>query len=467
MPGVSAAAIYARISSDQDGTALGVGRQLEDCRRVATELGWDVADEYVDNDVSASSGKRRPEYERMLGDLAEGTRDAVLVYHVDRLTRRPKELEQFLDVISTARVRHVRFVSGGDLDVSNGDGLMVVRMLAAVAANESATKSRRMKRKLDQRAESGLPHGGYSRPFGYADDKITVLPEEARVIRVLADRFIAGESLRSLATWLDEQGIRTVAGGPWRTPVLRAMLASGRIAGLREHRGQVVGRAAWDGIISAESRGRILARAAERAVSGRRTPRSYLLTGLLRCGKCGNALYSSRRETTRRYVCLSGPDHEGCGRLTVVAAPLEDLIAEAVLFRLNTPEVADALAGRVRRNDRTSTLGQQLADDRMQLDELAQLYAGKEITAREWLTARQPIEGRIRATERTLAQLTDSAVINGLPGHGEPLRAKWTSLNLSRQHAIVAAILSHATVAAGSVGARSLDPNRVTPHWRL
>jgi hypothetical protein len=110
----------------------------------------------------------------VLTDLADGARDAVLVYHVDRLTRWPIELEQFLDVLTAAKVRHVRFVAGGDLDIGNGDGLMVLRMLLAVAANESATKSRRVKRKMEQNASAGLPHGGYRRPFGYADDKITI-----------------------------------------------------------------------------------------------------------------------------------------------------------------------------------------------------------------------------------------------------------------------------------------------------
>src|SRR3954464_4593695 len=103
-------AIYARISSD-DGTALGGARPVEDCRKLAAELGWEVAEEYVDNDVSAYSGKRRPAYERMLADICDGYRDAVLVYHVDRLTRRPIELEQFVETVTAAGVRHVRFVS--------------------------------------------------------------------------------------------------------------------------------------------------------------------------------------------------------------------------------------------------------------------------------------------------------------------------------------------------------------------
>ncbi|MGZ6527028.1 MAG: recombinase family protein, partial [Actinomycetota bacterium] len=48
-----AAAIYARISSDRDGLALGVERQLADCRELASRKGWPVAEEYIDNDISA------------------------------------------------------------------------------------------------------------------------------------------------------------------------------------------------------------------------------------------------------------------------------------------------------------------------------------------------------------------------------------------------------------------------------
>jgi site-specific DNA recombinase len=117
MSNPAAASIYARISSDQDGTALGVTRQLADCRELAARLGWTVAEEYVDNDLSAFSGKRRPAYEQMVADIADGHRDAVLVYHVDRLTRRPIELEQFVDTVTAAKVRHVRFVSGADVDI--------------------------------------------------------------------------------------------------------------------------------------------------------------------------------------------------------------------------------------------------------------------------------------------------------------------------------------------------------------
>jgi len=463
---VRAAAIYARISSDVEGSGLGVQRQLEDCRKLADSLGWQVAEEYQDNDLSAYSGKRRPGYEQMLADLRDGDRDAVIVYHVDRLTRRPIELEQFLEAIDKAKVRHVRFVVG-DTDLSTGDGLMVVRILAAMAANESATKSRRVKRKLEANAAAGLPHGGALRPFGYDQTRVTVVESEAVIIRKLAERFLAGESLRSLATWLDEIEVQTVAGKPWRTTTLKAVLASPRIAGLRQHRGEVVAPAAWPAIITEDQHRRIHALMQRKAASGRRAARRYLLSGLLRCGKCGGKLFSAARQDTRRYVCLSGPDHGGCGRLTVVADPVERLIAAGVLFRLDTAELADALAGRTATNEAMSGIADALVKDREQLAELAEAYGNRLVTLTEWLSAKKPIEQRIERAAKRMSRASNTDALHGLIGQGQALRASWHGLNLDRQTTIIAAVLDHAVIAPGVLGSRSLDPQRVRPFWRL
>jgi DNA invertase Pin-like site-specific DNA recombinase len=460
------AAVYARISSDIEGSGLGVKRQVEDCRRLAASLGWIVAEEYIDNDLSVYSGKAQPAYQRMLDDLRDGLRDAVIVYHVDRLTRRAVELEDFVTAVDTAKVRQVRFVVG-DMDLGTGDGLMIARMLGAMAAHESATKSRRVRRKMEQNAVAGLPHGGWHRPFGYDEDKVTVRADEAAVIRTLVARFLAGESLRSLAVWLDSEGVRTVSGKEWRTPTLRAMLTSGRIAGLREHRGVVVGSGIWEPIISEHDHRRVLTRMAERKVTGRRTPQRYLLSGLLRCGKCGNVLYSSPRKTTRRNVCLSGPDHGGCGQLAVVADPLERLIADAVIYRLDTPALADALAGKAAKDEQGAAVAERLSADQAQLDELAQVYAAGDITMREWISARKPIQERVRDAERRLSRATRTDALHGLVGNGDALRTQWAGLNLDRQHAIVCAILDHAVIAPGTHGARALDRDRVQPVWRL
>src|SRR3954471_21164706 len=91
-----AVAVYARISQDRDGDGQGVKRQVADCRAEAARRGWPVAEVYVDDDVSAYSGKVRPAYARLVVDLADGHRDAVIVWHLDRLHRSLMELEHFV-----------------------------------------------------------------------------------------------------------------------------------------------------------------------------------------------------------------------------------------------------------------------------------------------------------------------------------------------------------------------------------
>lgn len=354
-----------------------------------------------------------------------------------------------------------------DIDLGSDDGIFTLRIFAAFAAKESGRRAARLRRKHQELAEQGKPNGGSRRPYGYEWDRVSVVPAEAEVIRTLVARFLAGDSLRSLAEWLNDEGVPASTGGPWHTNTLRGVLSSPRTAGLREHNGAVVGPATWEAIITEDEHLRVLARMAERATSGRRTPQTYALSGLLRCGKCGHTLYSSRREHSRRYVCLRGPDHGGCGRLTVVADPVERLIADAVILRLDTPELEASLTGRAKDDDRGAALAQEIAADRAQLDELAHAYAAKQVTMREWLAARRDVEDRIAAAERALARTTRSDALQGLVGHGQALRQTWQVLNIDRQHAIIRAVLDHAVIGPGVSGARTLDPARVQPVWRL
>src|SRR5699024_2290295 len=68
------AAVYARISKD-DGEALGVARQVEDCTALAAQRGWQVVGTYTDNNVSATHAKVRPQYQRMIADIEAGAVD--------------------------------------------------------------------------------------------------------------------------------------------------------------------------------------------------------------------------------------------------------------------------------------------------------------------------------------------------------------------------------------------------------
>ncbi len=355
----------------------------------------------------------------------------------------------------------------GELNMGTGDGLAMLRVMVTFAALESDAKSRRGRRKMLELAQAGKPHGGGWRSFGFNDDRATVREAEAAVIRDLAARALAGESLTSLCRWLQDHNVPTVGGKQWRTPTVRGLLLHPRISGQRVHQGQPIGPAVWPAIIPAEQQDRLRALLTDPGRRTNRTARRYLLSGMVRCSRCGSPMFSVPRFEQRRYLCRSGADFGGCGRMAVSAAPLEEFVAEAVLLRLDSPELDAALTGRAQDNAHAAGLSEQVAADTAQLEELAGLYASKAITAAEWIAARNPIEARRTETRRRITQLTSSSALDGLIGNGRELRAAWQTLNLTRQVAIVKAVVDHVMMSPGTCGARALDPNRFQIIWRL
>ena len=343
MPLPRSVAIYARISKDVTGERLGVERQLEDCRALARELGWVVGDEYVDNDMSAYSGKVRPEYRRLLADVRSGTRDAVIAYHADRLHRSPVELEEYIEVCEAFKAE-TRTVRAGVLDLTTASGRTIARIHGAIARGESDRMSERMRRGNQQRAEQGRPRINGPRPFGYERDGVTLRPDEAAIVADLVDRFLARESLSSLVRWLNDNEIPTVTGqGRWYSSPLRQMLRSARISGQREYHGQIVAAGQWPAIITAEQTAAVRRILDDPARKRERTPSRYLLTGLIRCGKCERPMISHPRQGVPGYDCRSDGGLGGCGKTSIVAEPLEELVRDMALAALDGPELAAAM----------------------------------------------------------------------------------------------------------------------------
>jgi len=459
--------IYARISQDRDGTGAGVRRQLEDCRSEARRRGWTVAEEYIDDDYSAYAGKPRPAYSRMLADIAAGRLDAIIVWHVDRLHRRPIELEQFAATCQAASVSDVVTLHG-DFDLGSGDGLLIARLLSAVAANESDAKRRRGRRKMRELAEAGAPHGGGTRPFGFASDKVTHVSDEAEIIRTLAARALAGESITSLARWLDSENVRTVTGKPWRPQVLRQLLLNPRIFGMRHHNGEAVAEAQWEPIISPSQGERLRLLLTDPSRRTNRTARTYLLSGMCRCSKCGHKLLSVPRHGVRRYLCRASVGFDGCGGIAISAKPLEAWIADAVLYRLDTPALEATINGRVD-TEQTQALAAsaQLLADEARLAEVDAMFADGEIDRVSRRRMADQLQARIADGRSALAAANKTEALADLFGQGRELRQRWDTLTMERQRSVLSALVDHVVVhPASRTGTHGLDPSRVEAVWR-
>ncbi|MHB1614503.1 MAG: recombinase family protein [Actinomycetes bacterium] len=291
---MKAVGVYARISSDALGEGLGVTRQVEDCQTLAQARGWQVVDVFEDNDLSAFSGKRRPAYERMLVDVRSGRITGILAWHTDRLHRSPKELEAFIDLCDQTGCT-VDTVQAGPVDLSTPSGRVMARTLGAFARYESEHKSERVRRKLQQNAEAGKHHGG-SRPYGWEDDRVTLRPDEAAVVRLAARRLLAGASMKTIVRELNAAGARNTRGGPWQHATVRNTLGRPRNAALRVHHGQVIGDGQWEPILTVDEWSdvhRILTDPTRRTTPGA-LGRTRLLSGIATCGVCGGPLRAGR-----------------------------------------------------------------------------------------------------------------------------------------------------------------------------
>lgn len=456
------AAIYCRISDDRDGGALGVKRQEEDCRALAERKGWPVAELFVDNDVSAYSGKARPAYRRMLEAIKHGEIDAVVVWHLDRLHRAPKELEEFFEACDAANIKDLASVTG-DVDLSTFDGRFMARILGAVARKESDDKSRRTRRKHVELAQLGTPVGG-GRPFGYESDRVTIHPEEAARIREAADRILAGDTLRSICIdWRDD--VRSPRGNAFTQTALRRILTSYRIVGKRQHGPDgPIYDGQWPPILDEDTHRRvreIVLHPDRRVAFG---ARSHLLSGFLICGKCSTRLIARRgRERRRTYICSADPGRGGCNGLRVVAEPLEELIVEALMLRLDTEELAEARAA----EPDGPGAGDALRGLEERLDELAGLWAGGEITRREWMTARGDIETRLEAASKALVRDRRATALDEFVGRPGALRAEWADMSLERRRAVLAAIVDRIIVGPAFPGVNRFDPDRVDVIWKV
>ncbi len=242
------AGIYLRISEDRRDGA-GVERQEKECRELADRLGWPVVEVFRDNDISASaySRKRRTDHERMIEAIKAGRINAVVAWDSDRMFRQPSEHEPYMKLCQHFGVQNAA-VRVGDIDYDTPIGRFNARMHINMAAYESEHKADRIRSAHRQIAENGGWHGGI-RCFGYEPDGLTVRESEADEIRRMADAVIRGQSLRSLAQELNERGVATVKGKRWSSAHLRSMLVRSRLAGLREHRGKIIGQAAWPAIL--------------------------------------------------------------------------------------------------------------------------------------------------------------------------------------------------------------------------
>lgn len=455
------AVIYVRLSrSRSDEPSGSIQRQEAECRKLATSRGYQVIAVEPDDDVSAYSGKIRPAYQRVMDMVKAGEVDVIMAWAADRLHRSPRELEDFVDAVEAAGV-DVITVQSGDVDLSTPAGLMQARMMGNIARYESQHRSERTTLAHEAIAREGRWHGG-RRPYGFrpvfadpvrrADAVLVVNEDEAGVIREVADRVIAGEQVGAVANDLNRRGVPTVHGSKWTTPTLRGILSSPSIAGRRAYKGEDVGPATWDAIIDTDTAAAVQAQLAKGARRGRPARLALLSGGRCVCEQCRVPMRTARRSNgTRIYRCTT------CYAM-VTAEPLEDMVTEALLRRLDVADLPSP-----RRTPRSK--GESIDVLEAELAQWAEDMGAGTITRAEWMAARKPLLDRIDAARAAAVAAVGAAPLAGLTRKGA-VRKAWPELDLQRRQAILDLLLDAVVVSRATRRGPGLDPDRLDLRWK-
>ena len=453
--------IYTRVSLDRTGEALAVARQEEECRALAERLGMTVVKVYTDNDISATSGKVRPDFEAML----KAKPAAIIAWHQDRLLRLTRDLERVI-----ALNVPVYTVTAGTLDLTTPAGRAVARTVAAWSQYEGEQKATRQVAANRQRAAKGEPSGSVGYGYRRGSAGLEIVESEAAIVREVARRLLDGESLRSIAADLNERGVqsprRTAGSGRWSGTTLRQMILRESLAGLRRYRGEVIGEGNWPAIISRDEHDRIVAMlndpSRKRQYVGR-TPK-YLLSGIALCGRCGGKMkrFPGRKSTTKSGTRRQPPSYActECLRIRRKQESVDERVEEAIIAWLSKPSAAQLLTQGDADAVQEARAAIEAIDARMA--NAADMFAAGDIDAAQ--LAR--ITERLRS-DRAQAQTTmEAALPAAIPTDliGANARHVWDGLSMDTKRTIVTTLATVTILPSGS--GKSWDPESVQVVWR-
>lgn len=462
------AAIYTRISKDRNGESLGVDRQEKACRKLASAMGARVVGVYSDNDISAFSGKRRPDFERLLVDIAAGKIDTLLCQHTDRLYRSVKDLTRLFDAGPRLLIKTVQ---GGDIDLGNSTGKMLATILAGVQEQESAHHSERRKLAYVQQATSGGYDAHGNRAFGYDRDGQPYEPE-ATLFRNAAADVLEGKSLRGVAREWNARGVtttlagatRTLRGrtytveGVWSATRIKRLLLNPRYAGIRMHLGKVAGVGEWTPLIDEDTHRRLVSDLRDPArVKVTSFERKYVGSGVYVCGVCGATMrVSFPGRGGRKYACSA---HSCVMR---AGDPVDDYVENAMLARLSRKDAKLLIA---KRGVDVGALQDARAGWIAKLDNLVELLDDGTLDGPKARDKAAGYKAEIAAIDSQLAAAARTSPTAALLATGKELRQRWVDLPPSVRSQIIDEI-AVVTINPTRRGVRVFDAAAIDIAWK-
>ena len=419
--------LYVRISKDR-ANEVSTDVQREACAKYAKDRGWAVVEVFEDVGRSAfKANTKRPAFDEMVESVKEGSVDTVVAYKLDRLSR---SVRDFSNLAQTLTENGAEFVSVTEsFDTTTPMGRAMVSIASVFAELESAVKSERISDALAHRRARGSATNG-PRPFGLSADRKKVVAREAKLIGEAARRVLSGGALNEILRDWNGRGIKTTRGNEWSSRGLVYVLTNPTTAGLRDVEGTLVAgtmpaaldRKTWERVAA------VLSDPSRRKNNSNRL--AHLLTGIVRCGRCGTPMAAKPHKAGWRYVCTVRKGHDACGGVSVDGAKVDGLVADSVVYRIDSDAVRKA---------RTTPGGNghdELALIEDDLEQVATDFGAGLLSRREWQAARAALESRKAEVAETRASGRESATFARLAS-AKNVGASWAALDFATQRTIL------------------------------
>ena len=325
-------AIYVRVSTDEQAKAgYSLAAQVDRIKSFIRSQGWAATEIYSDDGYSAKN-RNRPALKRLLDDASEKRFNAVLVYKIDRLSRRLKDLIEIVDELAHYGVG---FKSITELiDTTTPEGRLMFHQFGSFAQYERELIAKRTKMGMIKRLKDGKWNGGPA-PYGYYlnSPNLKVKADEAKIVRFiyeLADKKNMG--VINIARYLNEKKIKGIRGR-WRQNSVYRILTNPAYIGVLAWGGEKVA-GTHRPIIKEAQFDKIQKDLKIRKAKTRGLVSPNLLTGLIFC-KCSSAMHVlypglPPKNKYKYYVCNNRVIHKNCKTDYIRADILEKNVLDKI-----------------------------------------------------------------------------------------------------------------------------------------
>ena len=227
-------AAYCRVSTKQEEQLNSYENQVQHyTERINSENGWTLEGIYADKGISGTSVKNRDEFNRMIRRCKQGKIDMIITKSIARFARNTVDCLKYVRLLNDLGV-DVYFEEQG-IHSNQPGAEFYITIYGSIAQSESENISANIKWGKAQSAKEGKVIFQYKNFLGYRkgeDGQPEIVPEEAETIRLIYDRFLAGDSLKGIAELLKKKGIKSPTGkAQWQFSTIQSILSNEKYKG--------------------------------------------------------------------------------------------------------------------------------------------------------------------------------------------------------------------------------------------